>query len=57
MEALVGLLMRVSRLVTDRDDIAELDLNPVRLYEQGLLVLDARMLMKNSYERKDGNDS
>ena len=57
MEALVGLLMRVSRLVTDRDDITELDLNPVRLYEQGLLVLDARMLMKNSYERKDGNDS
>ncbi len=47
VEALVGLLMGVSRLVTERDDITELDLNPVRLYEQGLLVLDARILLKN----------
>ncbi len=47
VEALVDLLLGVSRLVTDRGDITELDLNPVRLYEQGLLVLDARILLKN----------
>jgi len=47
VEALVALLLGVSRLVMDRGDITELDLNPVRLYEQGLLVLDARILLKN----------
>jgi len=38
--------MAISRLVTDRGDIRELDFNPVRLYEQGLLVLDARVVVK-----------
>ncbi len=47
LEALFDLLLDVSRLVTDRGDIKELDLNPVRLYERGLLVLDARMMIKN----------
>jgi len=50
--ALVKLLMGVSQLVTDRGEIRELDLNPVRLYEQGLLVLDARMLVKTAVPAK-----
>jgi acyl-CoA synthetase (NDP forming) len=44
LEALADLLLAVSRLVSERPNIEELDLNPVRLYEQGLLVLDARIL-------------
>ena len=45
LEALADLLLAVSRLVSERPDIEELDLNPVRLYEQGLLVLDARIMV------------
>lgn len=42
--ALVELLLSVSRLVCEHNEIKELDLNPVRLYEDGLLVLDARVI-------------
>ncbi|MFA5385500.1 MAG: acetate--CoA ligase family protein [Eubacteriales bacterium] len=41
-EALVEALLKVSRLVEDNDQIKELDLNPVVVYENGLLVLDGR---------------
>lgn len=44
LEALADLLLAVSRLVSERPNIEELDLNPVRLYEQGLSVLDVRIL-------------
>ena len=43
-EALAALLLAVSQVVTENREINELDLNPVRLYEQGLLVLDARVI-------------
>jgi acyl-CoA synthetase (NDP forming) len=43
--AITNLLMTVSQMVTDNPDIKELDLNPVRVYEKGLLALDARMLV------------
>ncbi len=45
VEALVDLLLAVSRLMAERTEIQELDLNPVRLYEQGLMALDARILL------------
>jgi acyl-CoA synthetase (NDP forming) len=44
--SLARLLLSVSRLVTEHTEITELDLNPVRLYEDGLLALDARMMRK-----------
>lgn len=44
VEAVVDLLMKVSRLVMENPDIAELDLNPVRVYESGVLALDARIM-------------
>jgi acyl-CoA synthetase (NDP forming) len=44
LEALANLILAVSRLVSERPNMKELDLNPVRLYEQGLLVLDARIM-------------
>jgi acyl-CoA synthetase (NDP forming) len=43
LEALAGLLVSVADLVDQREDILELDLNPVRVYERGLLALDARV--------------
>lgn len=45
IDALIDLLLSVSRLMGDRPDIIELDLNPVRLFPQGLLALDARMMV------------
>ena len=45
VEALVDLLLSVSRLMAERTEIQELDLNPVRVYEQGLVALDARILL------------
>jgi len=46
--AVVDLLMGISQLLTEHPEIKELDLNPVRVYEQGLLVLDARMMVKTN---------
>jgi acyl-CoA synthetase (NDP forming) len=44
VDALVTLLLQVSQLVMQRPDIEELDLNPVRVYERGIQVLDVRIL-------------
>jgi acyl-CoA synthetase (NDP forming) len=48
VEALVDLLLAVSRMMAERAEIQELDLNPVRVYEQGLVALDARILLAGS---------
>ncbi|MEL7564092.1 MAG: acetate--CoA ligase family protein [Dehalobacterium sp.] len=45
VEALVQLLVRVSELAVDHPDIKEIDLNPVRVYEKGLDILDARIML------------
>lgn len=42
-DALRRALLEVSRLLCEHPEIAELDLNPVRLYPRGLLALDARV--------------
>ena len=47
IEALVKLLLTVSRMITERPEIEELDLNPVRLFEQGLMALDVRILRRD----------
>jgi acyl-CoA synthetase (NDP forming) len=44
LDATIDLLLSVSRLLIDHQEIKELDLNPVRLYHKGLLVLDARIM-------------
>jgi acyl-CoA synthetase (NDP forming) len=44
VSAIVDLLLSISRLLVDHQEIGELDLNPVRVYEEGLLVLDVRIL-------------
>jgi hypothetical protein len=37
-------IQAVGRLMIERENVAELDLNPVRLYPDGLSVLDARII-------------
>jgi acyl-CoA synthetase (NDP forming) len=53
MEALLRLLSSVSRLVMEHREIQQLDLNPVRVYEQGLMALDARMVLDTKATGKD----
>jgi acyl-CoA synthetase (NDP forming) len=46
VDALAELLLAVSALISEHSEIAELDLNPVRLYEHSVLALDARVLIQ-----------
>jgi acyl-CoA synthetase (NDP forming) len=43
--AIADLLARLSELAASRDDIIEMDLNPVVVYPEGFAVLDARILI------------
>jgi len=44
-DALVELIQRLSQLLTDLPEIQELDLNPVLAFEEGSIVVDARILL------------
>ncbi|MBU2643866.1 acetate--CoA ligase family protein [bacterium] len=44
--ALAEALLAVGNIMLAEDDVEELDLNPVRVYPAGLLVLDARVIKK-----------
>lgn len=46
LEALQGLICKVSDMVAAFPDIMEMDLNPVAAYPEGYMVLDARMVLK-----------
>jgi len=46
IEAIVEVLVNVSRLVTDRPEIKELDLNPLIVYEKGCKAVDARVILE-----------
>jgi acyl-CoA synthetase (NDP forming) len=45
LKALTDLLLKVSRMGEENPEIAEMDLNPVIVYEEGLSVVDARVLL------------
>jgi acetate---CoA ligase (ADP-forming) subunit alpha len=45
LDAIADLLVRLSELAASRNDIIEMDLNPIVAYEDGLAVLDARILI------------
>jgi acyl-CoA synthetase (NDP forming) len=53
VKALIEMLLAVSRLISERPEIEELDLNPVRLHEQGLEALDVRMMLAEPGERRE----
>jgi acetate---CoA ligase (ADP-forming) len=60
-ESLADLLVRVSHLACERDDLDELDLNPVIAGEDGLVAVDARIIVSGQppeqCERLDVNSS
>ena len=45
LQALTNLLLKVSRMAEENPEIAEMDLNPIIVYEKGLSVVDARVLL------------
>lgn len=51
--ALVDLLMTVSELIESYPQIQEMDLNPVITRENGLIVVDARILLRKNNRRPD----
>ncbi len=46
VKALVTLLVNVSKLVMDHQEIKELDLNPVMAYSEGAKTVDARIILE-----------
>lgn len=47
-EALAALIIRVGQLISDHAEIAELDINPLYADDQGMIALDARMVVRPS---------
>lgn len=61
LSALQQLLLKISRLVMENPEIAELDLNPLFLYPDGYITVDARMFVSeptlNENRTPAGSDS
>ncbi|MCA9724900.1 MAG: acetate--CoA ligase family protein, partial [Kurthia sp.] len=49
-EAIIDVLLRVSSLMMDHDQIEELDINPLIVYEKGVKAADAMMALKKVEE-------
>lgn len=47
IDAIVDVLMKISDLVTKHEEINEMDLNPVFIYDKGLVCVDARIILKS----------
>ncbi len=46
IEAIVKIILNTSRLVMEHQEIKELDLNPIMVYEKGAKTVDARILLE-----------
>jgi len=46
LDAIVDTLLKISDLVVKQEDINEMDLNPVFIYEKGIICVDARIILK-----------
>jgi len=46
IEAIVKILLNTSRLVMEHQEIRELDLNPIMVYEKGAKTVDARIIIE-----------
>jgi acyl-CoA synthetase (NDP forming) len=44
--AIVGILLATSKLVTENEQIKELDLNPIMVYQKGAKAVDARIILE-----------
>lgn len=46
INAIIEVLLKISDLVIKHEEIKEIDLNPVFIYEKGLVCVDARIILK-----------
>ena len=46
IDAIVKILLKTSKLVTEHEEIKELDLNPIMVYEKGAKTVDARIILE-----------
>ena len=46
IDAIVDTLMKISDLVIKNEEIHEMDLNPVFIYDKGINCVDARIILK-----------
>jgi len=46
IDAIVDILLNTSKLVMDHQEIKELDLNPIMVYEKGAKTVDARIILE-----------
>ncbi|GAG77590.1 unnamed protein product, partial [marine sediment metagenome] len=53
LEAIVQTLLKVSDLVIKHEEIYEMDLNPVFIYDKGLICVDARIILSTPTLTKD----
>jgi len=52
IDAIVGVLLKISDLVVKHEEINEMDLNPVFIYDNKLICVDARIILK---KKEDNN--
>lgn len=45
INAIIELMMNVSRLIGENKEIKELDINPFFVYDEGLMIIDARIII------------
>ena len=49
LDAIVKTLLKISDLVVKHEEINEMDLNPVFIYNKGLICVDARIILKKDF--------
>lgn len=52
-EAVIDLLLKVSRLITENKEVNQLDLNPVIVYGKGMWAVDVKGILSESVEPED----
>lgn len=52
IQAIVDTLLKISELVVKHEEINEMDLNPVFIYDNGLICVDARIILKPNKEKE-----
>lgn len=45
IEAIIDLIMKVAKLVEENQEIEEIDINPFFVYQKGLIIIDARIIV------------
>lgn len=52
IDSLVDIILKVSKLVTEHPEIEQLDLNPIFVYPQGAKIVDARIILSTSGDKR-----